>query len=444
MMADEIQESVGSLLRVLRQTRGFSLGAVSLRAGVHKSTLSRWESGTQQPNIPELEAVLAALDATTDVRKQALSFLNAPRAVRRLRKEETLGSGDVANDPPHMGELLSALRFRQGATRDQAAERLGVHPSTLCRWERGEARPDRDFLPFLCRTLQARPEEIIALTRSLERNGGWPPDREYTEPDALEYRFRTHFVPLLLLSEQHPGEELGFLALEAALWRHALRREALRPLLGEVYAFHANYLRNFYRYTESEIYARKALGHLPRSARGVLPEWVPLSIICIVDAIAFRIRNGGSSQGIALMERWCSHSGLPLQYVAWMRRKMAVFVSSQGRSEDALTALRLGESVRLDDESAEVQAQFRQENRRYAASIFLSVGRAEVARTFLVEEDDASPANRVRDALLWARVCLPMGKLSEAQDWLSRAQSEVALHGLLHRQAEVDKVAAQF
>src|SRR5690349_11242337 len=57
-------EHVGTLLWELRTAGGWTQGKLAQRAGVSKATLSQWESGSRQPCVPELEAVLDALEAS--------------------------------------------------------------------------------------------------------------------------------------------------------------------------------------------------------------------------------------------------------------------------------------------------------------------------------------------------------------------------------------------
>ena len=52
-------------LRGLRWGRHLTLGQWALRAGVNKSTLSRWETGACAPRVPELLRALDALGAST-------------------------------------------------------------------------------------------------------------------------------------------------------------------------------------------------------------------------------------------------------------------------------------------------------------------------------------------------------------------------------------------
>lgn len=356
------QSEIGSLLRGLRERRGLSLGAVSLRAGVSKSTLSRWESGIQQPGIPELESVLKALGCSPEDRLEVLQQLNAPRAVRHLRTMGAVNGSNVPStsanvtigEPPHIGDLLRALRLRRRETREQTAARLGVRPSTICRWERGESRPDREFLDNVCAVLMARAEEADLLRRALD-GGGWAFSSADTPPseEAIENRFRTRFAPLLLEAELHPGADLELLSLEASLWRHALRRESLRPALGEVYAYHANYLRNFGLVMEAGFYAQKALACMPCRGGMILPDWVQLAAVCAADAAIYQGRVPTPMRSVSILETWSQEQDITAFYRAWIHRKIAGALSMERRYTDALAALQQGDTIFLTDDVPE-------------------------------------------------------------------------------------------
>lgn len=75
-------EQVGTLLWEMRTARGWSLGQLARHAGVHKSALSRWETGERLPRVPELEATLDALEATSAQRARLFACIRAPRAIR--------------------------------------------------------------------------------------------------------------------------------------------------------------------------------------------------------------------------------------------------------------------------------------------------------------------------------------------------------------------------
>ncbi|HLV79400.1 MAG TPA: helix-turn-helix transcriptional regulator [Chthonomonadaceae bacterium] len=146
----------------LRTERGWSLGQLARQAGLSKAALSQWEAGRRQPRVAELEAVLDVLEASPTQRARAFAGIAAPRAVRHLRQKSVHGG---LGPPPTAGDLLQALRLRQGCTQAEAAARVGVNDSSVARWERGERLPSTEQMQALCYALGAREEELVALTR---------------------------------------------------------------------------------------------------------------------------------------------------------------------------------------------------------------------------------------------------------------------------------------
>ena len=135
------------------------------QAGIHRATLDRWEKGRAQPYLPELTALLSALDASEPQKRQALGLMDSPRAARQARSEiaqiaEQSGMGSL----PNGGDLLCALRMRRGLSLEEAALRLQISGRTLRRWEKMEAWPSLGQLHRLCYALEAHEEEIVALT----------------------------------------------------------------------------------------------------------------------------------------------------------------------------------------------------------------------------------------------------------------------------------------
>ena len=344
---------MGGKLRHLRSARGFSLGALSDRAGVHKATLSRWESGVQRPSIPELEATLVALEAPAETRQAILGLLGAagaPRALRLLHRERR---GEVARAalPPSLlregmpgsGSLLRALRSRRGWSQEQLASHLRRHVSVISRWERGDAWPSPDLLQPLCVLLGATAAETAALMTGTLTGGGTGSEGESVEAvDVLEHRFRSHLAKIDTLSELYPAMDLAFIALEASLWAQGIRRAAVRPLLAEVYSHHANYLRNASRFVEGGIYAEKALALIRENPAQWSPEWSPdwtqTATVCIADAAA-KGMQARPDRGEAILRTRLAQGRVPVPYAAWMLRKIANYQFAQGRFADAEASL---------------------------------------------------------------------------------------------------------
>ena len=135
-----------------------------MRANVHRSTVSRWERGAHEPSRFELDALLAALHASPEEGAEALQAVQAPRAQERRRKETILPPFAQDMGSPVGGDLLRAMRRRQGKTQEEVARAIGVQRTTLTRWERSETWPDASQLHALCFALNAHPMETAALT----------------------------------------------------------------------------------------------------------------------------------------------------------------------------------------------------------------------------------------------------------------------------------------
>src|SRR5262249_41997985 len=145
--------------------------------------------------------------------------------------------------PPGPGALLRALRRRRGLSLAQTARRLGLHPSSVSRWERSEMLPAAGHLEALLDCLDARAEEQIALRGAWAGTGplaAWAPGEAPLTLDTLQAEFER-----LRRHEMWEGAgalmDLRFVSLEAQLWA-AAARAAVQRLLGQACAYHAFWL----------------------------------------------------------------------------------------------------------------------------------------------------------------------------------------------------------
>lgn len=66
------------------------------------------------------------------------------------------------NDIEISGDRLYEMRIRRDLTLQQAAERIGIHKSTLCRYEiQDTVRVSRDMLDRLSRAYQVMPAQLM-------------------------------------------------------------------------------------------------------------------------------------------------------------------------------------------------------------------------------------------------------------------------------------------
>lgn len=174
---------IGAILQRQRTQQGMSLGKLALLAGVHRSTLSRWEAGKTTPLVTELELVLEALELPQELCHQCWQHIDRPRAMQRLTPS---APADTPTLPVSGGELLRALRRRSGCTQSQVSVALGVTQSLLSHWENNSAWPDEEKLLLLCRRLGATRGEWEGLRAHGWRNHEELP-RDKDELDARLY-----------------------------------------------------------------------------------------------------------------------------------------------------------------------------------------------------------------------------------------------------------------
>jgi transcriptional regulator with XRE-family HTH domain len=176
---------IGTLIQTSRKEKGMSLGVLAERAGINKSTLSRWESSKTTPHLHELMCVFDALGLPNHLRQRCLQQLGQPRSERHL----VANTASSSTLPVSGGELLRALRTRVGFTQTDAARTIGVTQALLSRWEHNDCWPETEKLHLLCKSLGATQGECQGL-----REYGWknheelPLDKE--ELDARLYRLK--------------------------------------------------------------------------------------------------------------------------------------------------------------------------------------------------------------------------------------------------------------
>src|SRR5579871_3078066 len=112
---------------MLRRTKGLSQRELADSAQISLRAVSSWELGECEPRIPELLAAMQVLNATHAERASTIALLINIRSERLLRQEsvpivDAIESGTL----PGLGDLLRAMRVRQGWTQEQLAAAMGV------------------------------------------------------------------------------------------------------------------------------------------------------------------------------------------------------------------------------------------------------------------------------------------------------------------------------
>jgi transcriptional regulator with XRE-family HTH domain len=432
-----MQYQLGGLLRDWRAARQLSLSALAARASVHKATLSRWETGASLPRLPELEAALAALDASPAQWEQALSLIHAPRAqrMRATRCAFILGTNTAA--PPVPGHLLRAMRQRRGLSLEEVARRLRVQASTVSRWEQSASAPTAERLQALLDLLGARPQERAALADRRLLLAPLSP----SVPASLDGLFQ-QFEALkaqVLQGERHLMD-LEFLDWEARLWPLASRSASGQELLAQGWSSYAVWLSWDDRKREAGQYARRVLDLARGAAKlgpGVLAA-VQEAIHVSGLILAWSGSRTGPARAVNWLRVWRSAGSGPRWEIPFYR-EMGDYAWYAGQGAAALSfanhARRLAEQA--EDPSALRLCQGVQ------VDLLVRAGRAREALPLLSSPDDYSLGlARLLETLRWVKVLRALGEPS-ASDWLNQAYSLIERYRYPNFRKTADELARE-
>lgn len=413
-----MRKTVGELIREARLARKRSIRGLAAAAGISPSTISNWEAEKAQPRIPELDAILDALQASEALRVEAYMRIDAPRALERLRQAAGLlpyGSEAERGWFPSSGDLLRSLRLRHRLSLEQAGALLHVQPSTMSRWEASKTRPPESGLDAYCTLLAACPEERQALrTMFLQL----PPESENPSftGDMLEARLEQ------LQTDVVHGEsrliDLRFLTMETHLSRRSYRHPWARHLLTKTYTWHAQWLQWQDRVMESGPMAQRALCMIPRDApphQSWFRAALTYSNYLVHGASASKL-----DQGMQFLLDW-QPAGRQPQVEAWMYHNLALYQMKRGEDREAL---RLVEKAKIAADRTQSGTAIR--NSRYdSAIVLLHTGQIEKARELLYPGEQPNIYHRITEAHVWAATSLAIGDRSGADQWIEQIQTSI-------------------
>jgi transcriptional regulator with XRE-family HTH domain len=428
--------TIGGFLRTLRTSRRMTMAQAAERAGLHRITLHRWEKDLAQPRLSELTALLSALEVSEVQKRSALGLMDAPRAARMVWLEvRQMAAQTGVSEMPHGGDLLRAMRLRQGVSLEEAARHVAVTGGTLRRWEKMEVWPSPEQLHRLCFALHAHDEEIIALTvgRFSQR-----PRIEKTSLNALHERFHNQIKVERSITGYDPLFELAYLQMEADAWPLALQSVAGKQMLIEIYAHHAQQLSTQERLTEAGNIAERAQELMTGSLK-VKHCWLYAVIVSARSAI-LRGERPAPERGLEALRPWLAEERWP-EMKAWILADMAKYVSMRGDTDVSLIlmeqACQLAEKTGLDSERS---------NRNWdKAEILLKAGRPEEALGLLVdpEPQGSGVSERINVALLRSEAYLATGDLAAARDWLQGALDDINAYRIDYRRPRAARLAAR-
>lgn len=429
-----MESEIGFYLQHLRITRQLSTAQLARQAGVGRATLNRWQAGKGRPRLQELEAVLDEMAVSPAERTSALTLLAS--SMKRVRKDKKSSgwSEDVnfGGRRTHCGDLLRALRMRNGRTQAEVAQAAGTTQATVARWERGEVWPEPERLHLVAQALHVRQAEYTALLEGpLLVNG------PYDSSDLLRAQWEACWNGSGTAANA-AETELALLKLAAQAWPAACHNHKALKLLADIYAVYAEHLYFQRRFAECELMAQQAQDVFTVIGDEADPFWAR-AVLRGAAAVAQK----GSRRAIerAIRQLRCDFPGESSRtYQAWRLSELGKMEALRGQ---VAHAVRLGkEAISMVEKDCDLaEFQWRQED---MARIYLSVGRPQEALDYAL-----SASSHPSRYLLCAEACLGLERLQEARHALQSAaawideQHTVSAHVTPFYLAEFQTLLAQ-
>ena len=321
-------------MRRLRKRSHLTQTQLAKRAGIAPRTLGYWEAGERLPRTPELLATLMALGATPAERLPLLAMLALPSTRNREVSVASNFSTNFMTEWVNAGDLLRAMRVRQGATQEAVAQKLRLRKATIADWERGKFRPSEENLERLCVLLEVEPEEQAAVTASAragaERKS--PPSPALLEASVVQ-------LDALARSTENPLFDLHALTLKRHLNLLSVQSEKALPLLARVELAHAFWL----EYQARREDARRCMTHLLcLMSQEATPE--PYWIEALNLASHFEtVGKGNYRDGLRFYRDWIPQ--LPNHMLPFSLCDMALYLAISGEGDQARQFLTEAESL---------------------------------------------------------------------------------------------------
>jgi transcriptional regulator with XRE-family HTH domain len=430
--------SLPDLLRGLRRARRLTQSEAARAAGVSRVTLSRWESGTQRPRLPELESLLTALGAGGQERRRAHGLLATPGVVAHAHAAVARLADRAGLSPlPSGADLLRALRRRRGWSPDEAAAAAGVSTATLRRWEAGDSWPDGTRLHALCWALGARAEEISALTV-----GDFAPRAApvWADPEPAVLDHELDGLRQRVAQGDYTLMDLHCLTLKAQAWRLAVRGDIGRRLLSRAHQVHAMAVTFRGDQQGARRLAEQAMAIWPASFRRET-IWYYCGVLVaqgFIDASSrWGGRRGRETLG-PLLDAVAAQPGAAWGGLeVWMLSEMAICLTQEGAGEEAIAVGQ--EACRI----AEIKATPAELARRQSAlaSLLLKSGRPADALSCLDGITGNTPYHATEMALVRTEASLSIGSPASAQNWLDEAYHLIAETDQGYLQARADALS---
>lgn len=405
------------------------------QAGIHRATLHRWEKGQAQPRLPELEALLDALGASAAQRCQAVALVDAPRAQALVRVQiARIAEQNGMASMPHGGDLLRAMRLRRDWSLEEIAARLGMTSWTIRRWEKAETKPSVEHLHRLCYALEAKEEEILALTC-----GQFSRLTTTAGRTVQELEERVHQFAQTLCDPPFGLKDLELLILRAEAWTLAARSVAGMRLLTDVYALTYNHLSYQDRFVEAVVVSEHYFDLMPTKIPDLCSqlEWQSIRLSVVLD----RLQTGGRTTP----KQCLKELGRVLPLTKGTRNepdalyKISQILLRQGAYDEAIQAAEEASQAAARNMGDEGGEWFR----GGMGVQLIRAGRFAEGLPLLSTGCSGDWYRLVETSLWKAEALLGLGEKEDAEHWLARAQSELITYEISPLQPRLDALKAR-
>ena len=417
--------------RELRKKYGFTQTRLAEKSGISARTIIYWEASEREPRLVELETVLDVLNATKAEHRECLQRLQTPRSIRALQEIAQENSPAEIGLLPHQGDLLKTLRVRRGWDASTLANEMGVHLTTIMRWESQTIFPNADDLLRMCKLLHSPAAETeMLLKRQLISPPVFPAD---FSPDFWQERIRAFEKETN--NRDNALIDLHALTLRRELWPLAAKKPEVQKFLAELNAHYAQWLLLHSRKAEA---SRFALSTLNIMSKQFAPEaFCAKALHCLaVTAIEKPVRT--PEQGYRVLKQWASYftqAELQIPIYAFM----AETASQAGRHETAEQWM-AKTTAAADRTNTLADAQ---QVDRMRARIYTRIGRVEEALQLLppIPKDDL--VERLILTCLWTNGLRKAGEKNAAATHLSQLYSDIATHHAVLFRPYADELASE-
>jgi transcriptional regulator with XRE-family HTH domain len=417
-----------------------SVRGLAAAAGISPAAVSKWESGAALPRMPELDAVLDALDCPEAARREAYARVNAPRALNRI-KEMSLPPGRHPVAPPALtsravwfpssGDLLRCLRLRRGLSQERVAEILKVRACTVSRWENGEMLlPERRR--DACTVLLATSAEERTALQSVFLTLPEAEDSRATSRDALDQR--AEGLHRDVIDGAADLMDLRFLSLEAQLFKQSVAAWS-QYLLLKTLTWHAQWLMWQDRDREAGAMAQRVLSLLPRHGKPD-PRCFRAAQIYASQLVRGE-RTAHPGRGLRLLSEWLPQASWP-HMEAWAHNIIANYYIDLGQREPALRYVQEANSAA---ERSGNRAALR--NCHYdSAIVLLKAGRIDDAHALLDTGYQRNVYHRLFETFVRAKVTAAQDGLASVSGAIQEIRQMIRAYNL--PQSYTDRLAYDF